>query len=266
MPIVQSQRDMDAATRAFYCDALSVLNAAGVPFLVGGAYAFARYTGIERHTRDLDVFVWPEDCERVLDAFAQRGYQTELTFSHWLGKVRLDDTYVDVIFSSGNGVATVDDGWFEHAREGTILDVPVRTCPPEEMVWSKSYVMERERFDGADIQHLLLAGGADFDWQRLLHRFGADWRVLLAHLVLFDYVYPFARAAIPTWVRDELARRLSEEAAPARGKQTCYGTMLSREQYLVDIQEGGLADARTAPGGPMTPQEVVAWTRAIAEK
>ena len=28
-----------------------------MPFLVGGAYAFARYTGIERHTKDFDVFV-----------------------------------------------------------------------------------------------------------------------------------------------------------------------------------------------------------------
>ena len=40
------------------------------PFLVGGAYAFARYTGIERHTKDFDVFVRPRDFDRALDAFA----------------------------------------------------------------------------------------------------------------------------------------------------------------------------------------------------
>lgn len=265
MPVVQSQRNLDAETRAFYCDALAVLDAARVPFMVGGAYAFALYTGIERHTRDLDVFVRPGDCPRVLETFTQAGYETELPFSHWLGKVRRGDSYVDVIFSSGNGVATVDDAWFEHAREGAILDLPVRVCPPEEMLWSKSYVMERERFDGADVQHLLLACGTNFDWPRLLRRFETDWRVLFAHLVLFDYVYPFARAAIPAWVRDELARRQSEDAAPTLEDRTCYGTRLSREQYLSDFQERGLADARTLPGGPMTAEQVDVWTRAIEE-
>lgn len=266
MPVVQSQRDLDAKTRAFYCDSLGVLGKAKVPFLVGGAYAFARYTGIERHTRDFDVFVRPEDCRRVLDSFARAGYSTELTFSHWLGKIHRDGSYVDVIFSSGNGVATVDDGWFQHARDGTILDVPVKICPPEEMVWSKAYVMERERFDGADVQHLLLACAADFDWRRLLDRFGAAWRVLFAHLVLFDDVYPSERARIPGWVRDDMARRLTEESAPTQGERVCYGTMLSREQYLVDVNQRGFADARTLPGGPMTPAQVDAWTRAIAER
>jgi len=268
MSVVQSQRDLDAETRAFYCDALAVLGAARVPFMVGGAYAFARYTGIERHTRDFDVFVRPGDCRRVLDTFVRAGYHAELTFSHWLGKVHRGDAYVDVIFSSGNGAATVDDGWFEHARNGTILDVPVKVCPPEEMVWSKAYVMERERFDGADVQHLLLACAADFDWQRLLDRFGTDWRVLLAHLTLFDYVYPAERAKMPGWVRNELARRAALDAAPVPGEQgrVCYGTMLSREQYLVDVQERGFKDARPMRGGTMTAEQVEEWTRAIAQK
>lgn len=266
MAVVQSQHELDAETRAFYCDALAALGAAHLPFLVGGAYAFSRYTGIERHTRDFDVFVRPEDCQRALEAFTRAGYHTELTFSHWLGKVHRGDSYVDVIFSSGNGVATVDDEWFAHARRDMVLDVSVKLCPPEEMVWSKSFVMERERFDGADVAHLLLAGAESFDWRRLLRRFGADWRVLLAHLVLFDYIYPTERARIPGWVRKELARQLLEDAAPEPGERVCKGTMLSREQYLVDVHERGYVDARSMAGGPMTPEQVAAWTRAIAEK
>ena len=34
-----------------------MLNESGVPFLVGGAYALAKHAGIERHTKDLDIFV-----------------------------------------------------------------------------------------------------------------------------------------------------------------------------------------------------------------
>ena len=44
-------------TRAFYVRTLAVLIEAGIPFLVGGAYALAKHAGIERHTKDLDIFV-----------------------------------------------------------------------------------------------------------------------------------------------------------------------------------------------------------------
>lgn len=43
------------------------------------------------------------------------------------------------------------------AAAGDVLGIPVQLCPPEEMLWSKSYVMERERYDGAEVMHLLRA-------------------------------------------------------------------------------------------------------------
>jgi hypothetical protein len=60
--------------------------------------------------------------------------------------------------------------------------------------------MERERFDGADIAHILRCCVAEIDWPHLLRRFGPDWRVLLSHLVVFGYVYPGERARIPAAV------------------------------------------------------------------
>ena len=77
-----------------------------------------RHTGLERHTKDFDIFVRPDHCERVLQTLAAAGYGVELTFPHWLGKAFSGDNCIDVIFSSGNGIATVDDGWFAHAIEG----------------------------------------------------------------------------------------------------------------------------------------------------
>src|SRR5258708_25489995 len=59
-------RALDGSTRAFYRDALHVLGESGVPFLVGGAYALQCYTGIQRHTKDFDVFVRPADCQLAL--------------------------------------------------------------------------------------------------------------------------------------------------------------------------------------------------------
>src|SRR5207245_465606 len=104
--------------------------------------------------------VRPEDCERVLAAFAESGFDTELTFPHWLGKARAGSEMVDVIFSSGNGCARVDDEWFQHRVADEVMGVSVRLIPVEEMIWSKGLIMERERFDGADVIHLLRARGA----------------------------------------------------------------------------------------------------------
>src|SRR4051794_38341037 len=77
---------LDPATRDYYRQAMDVLDAAGVPFLVGGAYAMERYTGIARHTKDFDVFVRPQDSPRALESLKSIADLTELTFPHWLGK------------------------------------------------------------------------------------------------------------------------------------------------------------------------------------
>ena len=131
------------------------------------------------------------------------GYQTEMTFSHWLGKVFQRTHYIDIIFSSGNGLCRVDDEWFEHALEGEIFGVSVRFCAPEEAIWSKAFILERERYDGADIAHLILAAAQQMDWCRLLRRFGDHWRVLLSHLVIFGFIYPGRVGQVPAWLLEE---------------------------------------------------------------
>jgi hypothetical protein len=235
-----------------------------VPFLVGGAYALSRYTGIFRDTKDVDIFVRPADIEPALAALALAGYRTELTFSHWLGKAFDGEHMVDVIFSSGNGFAVVDDAWFEHSVEDTVLGVPTRLCPVEEMIWSKAFIMERERYDGADIAHLLRARAESLDWRRLLHRFGPYWRVLLSHLVLFGFIYPAERARVPSRVMTELLRRLAVDyRQPEPEAALCCGTLLSRAQYLIDVETWGYQDARLGPEGTMTADEVAEWTAAI---
>jgi hypothetical protein len=253
--------------KLFYYRTLVALNESKVPFLLGGAYALERYTGIARDTKDVDLFVRPEDCPRALAALAANGCETALTFSHWLGKAFCGEYFADIIFSSGNGVVRVDDEWFEHAGDSEMLGVPVKLCPAEETIWSKSFVMERERYDGADVAHLLLARGGSMDWPRLLRRFGSHWRVLLSHIVLFGFVYPSHRSQIPEWVVRELVGNLNAEmSAPAPADRVCQGTLLSREQYLIDIEQWGYKDPRLIPGGSMTPAETERWTEAIDEE
>src|SRR6266540_2935231 len=93
----------------FYIEAIRKLQDTSIPFLVGGAFAFSHYSHVPRDTKDIDVFVKPDDCPRVLEAFDRLGYDTEIPFPHWLGKIRRDGRLMDAIVHSGNGLARVDD-------------------------------------------------------------------------------------------------------------------------------------------------------------
>ena len=254
----------DEGASAFYRAALEQLSRSGIPFLVGGAFALGHYTGIERLTKDLDLFLREAHVGRTLDLFRAAGYAADLTFPHWLGKVSCGAQCVDLIFSSGNGVAVVDDMWFDHAVSAEVLGTPVLLCPPEETIWSKAFVQERERFDGADVLHLLRGQGPSLDWHRIMDRFGPHWRVLFAHLVMFGFVYPGRRHHIPSWVTDTLVARFASDRDTDDVLDTvCNGTLLSREQYVFDLNDLAYDDARVEPRGRLTPREVSIWTAAI---
>lgn len=258
---------MDAQSREFYVAALTKLNENDVPFLVGGAYAFARYTGIERHTKDFDIFIRREDYERAAKVLGEAGYKTDLTFPHWLGKAFQGEDFIDLIFSAGNGVAVVDEIWFDKAVDERVLDMPCKLIPPEEMIWSKGLIMERERFDGADVAHVIHALGDSLDWRRLIDRYAEHWRALYAHMLLFGYIYPSKRDNVPAWAMDELAQRLASETAAGNAEEkVCFGPVISRQQYLIDIGPWGYEDARLQPRGKMTAGEIAHWTAAIEEK
>ena len=257
---------MDEHSRAFYRHAMQVLMDNDCPFLVGGAYAFARYTGVERHTKDFDIFIRREDFPKFAEVLGKAGYKTELTFPHWIGKAFKGDDFIDLIYSAGNAVAKVDDLWFDYAVPGRVLDMDVKLIPAEEMIWSKGLIMERERFDGADVAHVIRAVGEKLDWRRLIDRYAQHWRALFAHLVLFGYIYPSDRSKIPSWVMRELLDRLSAEVdAPDAKERICYGTIISRQQYLYDVDVLGYEDARLEPLGGMSADDIAKWTAGIAQ-
>jgi hypothetical protein len=231
-------------------DALRALVEDGISFVVAGAYAFFEYTGIFRDTKDLDVFLRERDVSRALASLERAGFRTELVDPVWLAKGFRGEWFVDVIFSSGNGVAVVDDLWFAYAREGEVMGVPVLLAPPEEIIWSKGFVCERERYDGNDIANLIRACGGEMDWERLLARFGEDWEVLLAHLIFFRYAFPSDRSKVPERVLRELLRRAAETIAQGDWKRRlCRGPAVSRAQYRHVLDHLGYEDGHARREG-----------------
>src|SRR5262249_16430955 len=145
---LSTRRMVEPVARQFYVHVLRALKEAKVPFLVGGALALKHFAGVARDTKDLDVFLRRRDLERAMAALSEPGYETEILYPHWLAKAWSPPHFVDFIFDSANGLCAVDDAWFAHADRCTLWGVGVMISPVEEMIVSKCFVMERERFDG----------------------------------------------------------------------------------------------------------------------
>jgi len=224
---------------AFYGEALDLLQESGARFMLGGAFAIFHYTGIYRNTKDLDVFCKSTEYPKILKHFAHKSYKTELTDVRWLAKVFKGEFFLDIIFNTVNNICKVDDDWYEHAPEADFLGRKIRILSPEDLVWCKIYVQNRERFDGADINHLLLKQGRHFNWDRLAARMEQHWHLLLSQLLSFQFVYPTDyQDIIPRWLFDELIRKANEQyELPRPTERVCCGPMIDQTQYAVDIKE-----------------------------
>ena len=147
--------------------------------MLGGAFAMFHYTCIHRDTKDLDIFCKASEFSGILKFFGDKGFRTELTDVRWLAKIFKGEYFIDIIFDTVNNICRVDDSWYEHATKARFVGEDVLLLPPEELVWCKLYVQNRERYDGADVNHILLKAGKDLDWKRLLFRMDPHWHILL---------------------------------------------------------------------------------------
>jgi hypothetical protein len=225
--------------QAFYREALEMLTACGEEFMLGGAFATFHYTGIYRDTKDLDVFCKPNEYPKILKHFAEQGYRTELHDVRWLAKIFKGEYYIDVIFNSVNNICLVDDSWYAYASRGEFAGVSVKFLSAEELIWCKAFVQNRERYDGADINHIILRYGKKLDWKRLLMRLDPHWHLLLSHLILFQFVYPSDfHEIIPKWLFDELMNRAQGQyELPPAVVRVCRGPVIDNTQYAIDVKE-----------------------------
>lgn len=227
----------------FYAEGLTLLKGSGIPFLLGGTYAVSAYTGITRQTKDMDIFCRAGDYPRVLGHFARAGLVTEVEDARWLAKVRRGPLFFDVIFNSTIAINPVTDTWFAEAHPARVCGIDVQLIPPTELIWSKAFVQDRMKYDGADVAHLFLRQHQNVDWRRLLSHFEQYWEVLLMHVVNFRFIYPTERECVPRWLLDELMDRLESHAnMPVPRVKVCRGRLFSRADYAKDVTEWGFAD------------------------
>ena len=228
----------------FYSECLAQLAASGHPFLLSGTYALSCYTGILRPTKDVDVFAKPSDALKILAYFKEQGFTVEMVDERWLARITRGPLFLDVIFNMPTSGSTVSDDWFRDAPQARIYDTIVHLVPPTEFIWSKIFVQDRYRYDGADVAHVILKKHDEIDWRRLLEHLELYWEVLLVALLNFRFIYPSERDHVPRWLMDELLQRLAaQQAMPAPSVKVCRGRMFSPRDYLPDVEEWGFSEA-----------------------
>ena len=233
----------DPEGELFVADAIRELSDSRIPFLLAGTFAVSAYTGITRRTKDLDIFCKASDYPRILSFFRDRGYQIGVEDERWIAKIYCGRHFFDVIFSCRATEIAITEEWFENAPKIELYGTMVNIIKPTELIWSKIFVQDRYRYDGADVAHVILKQSEAIDWPRLLRYMEVHWEVLLTHLINFRYIYPSDRHLIPRWVMDELVDRMRKHLdMPPSKVKVCRGRLFSARDYATDINEWGYAD------------------------
>lgn len=184
-----------------YKRGMEAIRKAGIPFMLGGGFALASFTGRWRDTKDIDLYINPQDRGRAvaaLDAAGFSDYFERLPYDRkWIYRSVRADVIVDVIWSMANQRAQVDDLWFRRSGSLRIRGQKLRVLPPEEFIWCKLYILQRDHCDWTDVFNLLYAIGPEIDWDHLLGRLEDDWPLLKALLTVYGWLCPASARELP---------------------------------------------------------------------
>jgi Nucleotidyl transferase of unknown function (DUF2204) len=265
-PIVSSSLppDLSPQQEQLYREILVLLNHSRIPYAVSGAFALQQFTGIWRTTKDLDVFLTAENASAALDLLHAEGFRCEVCDPIWLAKAHRDGYFVDFITGMSNGAITVADSWIERSTPATVLDVPSCTLAPEELLVSKLFVTRRERFDGADIAHVIFASKGSLDWDRVMSLAGPHSGILLWALQLYQYIYPAQSSYVPAALWSKLIDQLRSNVLYPDPHARFRGSLIDENMFAIDIHEWGLDDLLSEYRADLP--EKITWTPPSADR
>jgi hypothetical protein len=226
--------------RDLFREVLALVERRGLPYAVAGAFAMQQHTGICRDTKDLDLFLTADDAIRVVEYLREDGFHCEVFDPVWLFKVHRDEFFVDLITGMSNATLVVDDSWIQRAVPAVVHDVNTRVLAAEELLASKLFVARRERFDGADVAHIIYGTKGKMDWHRVLQLAGEHWEVLLWALVLFRYAYPAHTGYVPVELWQGLLSRFQNAVLHPNPSARFRGSLIDDKVFAIDVNEWGL--------------------------
>ena len=190
-------------------EAIEALDAQEVPYVFIGGIASA-LLGRPRWTRDIDLFVRPEDARRTLDALASAGFTTQQTDSFWLFKAIKQGVLVDIIFRS-TGDIYLDEEMLSRSTVKEFKGHRLRLVSPEDLLVIKAVVHD-EKTPRHWYDALGILAQSDLDWEYLMRRSRRAARRVLS-LLLYAQSNDML---VPHSVVQELFAMVSDSAEPTR--------------------------------------------------
>lgn len=159
---------------------IEAIEESGIPYALIGGVA-VKSLGRPRITHDIDLFVRPDDAERVLTVLEEKGFTSQKRDPFWLFKAWRDDILVDVIFKS-SGDIYFDEEVRAHVRRVPYLNRFLNAISPEDFLVIKAAAhQEHNPHHWHDALAVLKQG--NLDWEYLLKRAKHAPRRILALLI-----------------------------------------------------------------------------------
>lgn len=196
-----------------------------LPFALGGGLAVGVYSGCLRPFKDLDIYILPEHRERLAVIMSECGmedYYNQVPYDRrWIHRGHAGGVIVDAIWAMANQRAQVDAAWLTRGPEVRMFGEQFRVIPPEELIWSKLYVLQRDRCDWPDILNLIHATGPTLDWDHLLRRVEDDRPLVKGVLSIFSWLCPGRAGTLPchVWKALDLPAPNAEAAAQTAARR-----------------------------------------------
>jgi predicted nucleotidyltransferase len=184
-----------------YKEAIEALEKSRILYVVGGGIAVAAY-GRKRATKDIDLYIKPEDSMRALEALQKVGFEINpMADVKWLAKAYKDGIPIDFILENIGGITATDET-MERGRHMAVSGCWMCIMSPEDLVFRKVLAMRCLRDDWYDCIAVLSNTYQAFDWDYFLKLVeGFTERALSFILFIktdWDHVIPVPQRVVST--------------------------------------------------------------------
>lgn len=212
---------------AIYQQVMQAIRDRHLPFALGGAFAVATYTGFWRNTKDLDLYVLPDDRQAAIEIVTSSGlsdyYEQQPYDRSWIYRSHRQGVIVDLIWAMANQERQIDRTWFKRGPQVEIRGELVQIVPAEELIWAKLYVLQKDRCDWPDVLNIIYTRGLNMDWGHLFDQLGQDTALLRGVMAVFAWMCPGRARTLPVYLWERLqipapSAELSSEVVAERVK------------------------------------------------